>query len=170
VRQLSPLDAAFVYGETPTSPMHFCTVSHFPATVKGEPPGRRCCGNWPPRRAGVRGERGAAGQLPGVPLHLPGQVFTDLAVAIADGADAVSGIEVLRDRQALFGPVASMRGSAHISQKPAVGLVEGRLGGVIRRQGVGRALWPVFGAGPGVDPGGIQAGAMILVGPPVVAV
>ena len=40
--------------------------------------------------------------------HLPGQVFTDLAVAIADGADAVTGIEVLRDREALFGLVASM--------------------------------------------------------------
>lgn len=44
----------------------------------------------------------------GVPLHAPGRVFTDLAVAIADGADAVSGIAVLRDRQDLFGPVASM--------------------------------------------------------------
>jgi hypothetical protein len=44
----------------------------------------------------------------GIPLHMPGQVFADLAVAIADGADAVSGIGVLRDRQALFGPVASM--------------------------------------------------------------
>jgi Transposase DDE domain group 1 len=44
----------------------------------------------------------------GLPLHMPGQVFADLAVAIADGADAVSGIEVLRDREALFGPVASM--------------------------------------------------------------
>jgi hypothetical protein len=44
----------------------------------------------------------------GLPLHMPGQVFADLAVAIADGADAVTGIEVLRDRQALFGPVASM--------------------------------------------------------------
>src|SRR6266516_1090932 len=44
----------------------------------------------------------------GFPLHMPGQVFADLAVAIADGADAVTGIEVLRDRQALFGPVASM--------------------------------------------------------------
>ena len=38
---------------------------------------------------------------------MPGQVFADLAVAIADGADAVSGIGVLRDREALFGPVAS---------------------------------------------------------------
>jgi hypothetical protein len=39
---------------------------------------------------------------------MPGQVFADLAVVIADGADAVTGIEVLRDREALFGPVASM--------------------------------------------------------------
>jgi Transposase DDE domain group 1 len=44
----------------------------------------------------------------GFPLHAPGQVFADLAVAIADGADAVTGIEVLRDREGLFGPVASM--------------------------------------------------------------
>ena len=44
----------------------------------------------------------------GFPVHLPGQVFADLAVAIADGADAVTGIEVLRDREALFGPVVSM--------------------------------------------------------------
>src|SRR5919106_341272 len=44
----------------------------------------------------------------GVPVHAPGRVFTDLAVAVADGADAISGIGVLRDRQDLFGPVASM--------------------------------------------------------------
>ncbi len=44
----------------------------------------------------------------GVLVHAPGQVFADLAVAIADGADAVSGIAVLRNRQELFGPVASM--------------------------------------------------------------
>jgi len=44
----------------------------------------------------------------GFPVHLPGQVFAGLAVAIADGADAVTGIGVLRDREALFGPVASM--------------------------------------------------------------
>ena len=44
----------------------------------------------------------------GIPVHMPGQVFADLAVAIADGADAVTGIEVLRDREALFGRVASM--------------------------------------------------------------
>ncbi len=44
----------------------------------------------------------------GVPGHPPGRVFTDLAVAVADGADAISGIAVLADRQDLFGPVASM--------------------------------------------------------------
>ena len=44
----------------------------------------------------------------GVPVHAPGRVFTDLAVAVADGADAISGIAVLTDRQDLFGPVASM--------------------------------------------------------------
>ena len=35
-------------------------------------------------------------------------MFTDLAVAVADGADAISGISVLGDREDLFGPVASM--------------------------------------------------------------
>jgi hypothetical protein len=44
----------------------------------------------------------------GTPTHAPGRVFTDLTVAVADGADAISGIAVLTDRQDLFGPVASM--------------------------------------------------------------
>ena len=44
----------------------------------------------------------------GVPVHPPGRVFTDLAVAVADGADAISGIAVLGDREELFGAVASM--------------------------------------------------------------
>lgn len=41
-------------------------------------------------------------------LHAPGRVFADLAVAVADGADAISGIAVLGDREDLHGPVASM--------------------------------------------------------------
>jgi hypothetical protein len=48
------------------------------------------------------------GTCKGVPTHAPGRVFTDLAVAVADGADAISGIGVLTDREELFGPVASM--------------------------------------------------------------
>lgn len=41
-------------------------------------------------------------------VHAPGRVFTDLAAAVADGADAISGIAVLGDREDLHGPVASM--------------------------------------------------------------
>ena len=41
-------------------------------------------------------------------VHAPGRVFTDMAVAIADGADCVSHIEVFGDRGGICGPVASM--------------------------------------------------------------
>ena len=47
---------------------------------------------------GVRGAR---------PRHDPGRVLVDLAVAIADGAQAISDIAILADQPALFGPVAS---------------------------------------------------------------
>ena len=47
---------------------------------------------------GARGER---------PRHDPGRVLVNLAVAIADGAEAISDIAVLADQSALFGPVAS---------------------------------------------------------------
>ena len=55
----------------------------------------------------VEGVTGALiGTCKGVQAHAPGRVFTDLAVAVADGADAISGIGVLTDREELFGPVA----------------------------------------------------------------
>jgi hypothetical protein len=41
-------------------------------------------------------------------VHAPGRVFADMAVAIADGADCVSHIEVFGDRHEVVGPVASM--------------------------------------------------------------
>ena len=41
-------------------------------------------------------------------LHDPGRVFTDLATAVADGADCVSGIGQLSDQGAQHGPVASV--------------------------------------------------------------
>ena len=49
-----------------------------------------------------------AGTDKGPWVHDPGRVFTDLAVAVADGADCVSGIGSLIDQQALHGPVASL--------------------------------------------------------------
>jgi hypothetical protein len=39
--------------------------------------------------------------------HLPGRVLADLAVAIADGGDALTHLAVLRDQGKLFGEVAS---------------------------------------------------------------
>ncbi len=41
-------------------------------------------------------------------VHDPGVVFGDLAAAVADGADCVSGIGALVDQQAQHGPVASV--------------------------------------------------------------
>jgi hypothetical protein len=43
----------------------------------------------------------------GMPIHFPGTVLADLAVAIADGADSISDLRALRDEPRLFGPVAS---------------------------------------------------------------
>lgn len=42
-----------------------------------------------------------------LPIHFPGRVLADIAVAIADGADSISDLQVLRDHPQLFGPVAS---------------------------------------------------------------
>jgi hypothetical protein len=39
--------------------------------------------------------------------HLPGRVLADLAVAIADGGDALTHLATLRDQGKLFGQVAS---------------------------------------------------------------
>lgn len=39
--------------------------------------------------------------------HDPGRVLTDVAVMLADGGRGISGLAVLRDRQELFGQVAS---------------------------------------------------------------
>ena len=49
---------------------------------------------------------------PGFLVRAPRQILPGPAVAIADGADAVTGIEVLRRREALFGAVAPMPGMA----------------------------------------------------------
>jgi hypothetical protein len=39
--------------------------------------------------------------------HDPGRVWTDLAVAVADGGETISDLAVLRNQKVLFGPVAS---------------------------------------------------------------
>jgi hypothetical protein len=47
------------------------------------------------------------GTYKAMPIHFPGSVLADLAVAIADGADSISDLRQLRDAPGLFGPVAS---------------------------------------------------------------
>ena len=42
-----------------------------------------------------------------LPIHFPGPVLADTAVAIGDGANSTSDLAVLRDHPRQFGPVAS---------------------------------------------------------------
>jgi len=80
----------------------------------------------------------------GVRLHEPGKVFADLAVAIADGADAVSGIRVLKDRQELFGSVASMPTTWRVLDR----LDAGHLPAVRQARAKAREVAWAAGAGP----------------------
>jgi Transposase DDE domain group 1 len=52
-------------------------------------------------------DRALIGTYKAMPVHFPGSVLADLAVAIADGADSISDLKALRDQPVLFGPVAS---------------------------------------------------------------
>src|ERR1017187_7632803 len=52
-------------------------------------------------------DKALIGTYSGLPFHFPGQVLSDLAVSIADGATSISGLRALRDQPGLFGPVAS---------------------------------------------------------------
>lgn len=83
----------------------------------------------------------------GTPVHAPGRVFTDLAVAVANGADAISGIAVLGDRADLFGPVASMPTTWRVLDR-----IDGEhLGAVREARAVARARAWEAGAGPELD-------------------
>ncbi|MGH9103482.1 MAG: IS1380 family transposase [Acidimicrobiales bacterium] len=59
--------------------------------------------------SGLAGAWDAAllGTYKALPIHFPGRVLSDMAVGIADGADSISDLQVLRDQPQLFGPVAS---------------------------------------------------------------
>src|SRR3954447_10074784 len=89
------------------------------------------------------------GTYRGAPVHAPGRVFTDLAVAVADGADAISGISVLEDRQDLFGPVASMPTTWRVLDR----VTEENLPTVRAARAQARAAAWAAGAGPDLDAG-----------------
>lgn len=52
-------------------------------------------------------DRALIGTYRGLPVHFPGSVLADVAVAIIDGADSISDLRSLREQPGLFGPVAS---------------------------------------------------------------
>jgi Transposase DDE domain group 1 len=85
------------------------------------------------------------GTYKALPIHFPGRVLADLAVAIADGADSISDLKALRDQPGLFGPVAST---------PTAWRVLDRVSGAhlpLLRAGRAKARERAWGAGAGPD-------------------
>lgn len=76
--------------------------------------------------------------------HAPGRVFTDLAVAIADGGDCVSHIEVFGDRHGVCGPVASMPTTWRLLDR----IDEEHLPGVVAARAAARERAWAAGAAP----------------------
>lgn len=76
--------------------------------------------------------------------HAPGQVFADMAVAIADGGDCVSHIEVFGDRHQVCGPVASMPTTWRMLDR----IDDAHLPGVLTARAEARERAWAAGAGP----------------------
>ena len=77
-------------------------------------------------------------------VHAPGQVFADMAVAIADGADCVSHVEVFGDRHQVCGPVASMPTTWRVLDK----IDDEHLPGVLAARAAARERAWAAGAAP----------------------
>jgi len=80
-----------------------------------------------------------------MPIHFPGAVLADLAVAIADGADSISDLKALRDQPGLFGPVASTPTAWRVLDRVS----EAHLSGL--RAGRAKARERAWAAGAGPD-------------------
>lgn len=76
--------------------------------------------------------------------HAPGRVFADMAVAIADGADCVSHIEVFGDQHQVSGPVASMPTTWRMLDR----IDQAHLPGIRAARAVARDRAWAAGAGP----------------------
>jgi hypothetical protein len=77
-------------------------------------------------------------------VHAPGRVFADMAVAIADGADCVSHVEVFGDRHEVCGPVAGMPTTWRMLDR----IDEAHLSGVRAARAAARERAWAAGAGP----------------------
>ena len=89
-------------------------------------------------------DRVLVGTYKAVPVHMPGRVLADLAVAIADGATSISDLAALRDQPALFGSVASAPTAWRVLDRVSDDL----LGGVRQGRAAARAAAWAAGAGP----------------------
>jgi type VI protein secretion system component VasA len=87
------------------------------------------------------------GTYKALPIHLPGRVLADMAVAIADGADSISDLAVLRDQPQLFGAVASTPTAWRVLDRVSSAHL------ALLRQGraLARAKAWAAGAGPDLD-------------------
>ena len=85
------------------------------------------------------------GTYKAMPIHFPGAVLADLAVAIADGADSISDLKALRDQPGLFGPVASTPTAWRVLDRVS----EAHLRGL--RAGRAKARERAWAAGAGPD-------------------
>ena len=116
-------------------------------------------------RTGLTGGlSGALARRGFTPLHDRGRVNTDLAVAIADGATAISDIDTLRHQEELSGPVAS--------DTTAWRALAGCDGAALARTGRARAktrrhIWDLIAARHGQIPaaraGGRDLGEVIVI-------
>lgn len=92
-------------------------------------------------------DRVLLGTYKAVPIHMPGQVLADLAVAIADGATSISDLAALRDQPSLFGTVASAPTAWRVLDRVSAAHLAGIRGG---RAAARAAAWAA-GAAPDLD-------------------
>ncbi|MGH9131000.1 MAG: IS1380 family transposase, partial [Acidimicrobiales bacterium] len=84
------------------------------------------------------------GTYKGAPIHQPGQVLADLAVAIADGATHIAHLDALRDQPGLFGSVASDPTAWRVLDRVS----DDHLGALRAGRATARAAAWAAGAGP----------------------
>lgn len=85
------------------------------------------------------------GTYKALPIHFPGRVLADMAVAIAGRADSISDLAVPRDQPQLFGAVASTPTAWRVLDRVS----EGHL--ALLRQGRAMARAKAWAAGAGPD-------------------
>jgi len=93
-------------------------------------------------------DRVLLGTYKAIPIHMPGQVLADLAVAIADGATSISDLAALRDQPSVFGAVASTPTAWRVLDRVSGDLLAGI------RQGRAAARAAAWAAGAAPDLGG----------------